>query len=494
MISKHVAIWLLTLAVPTGLSGCPRQLRRPQGRPAWLVAGSDNSYPPGRFLFAAGSGPSSAAAERAAAAKMAHMQKELLEQVSEKLSGYRVANSLVVAGRDLESLLELLPRPQPGPRWSSSDGTRHAAALVVDKQRAAAGLLERVTLLENTARRNLEKARRHLQADEISPALGSALLALAGNVQALRLGALAGVLADKKPPPPAGLAGCSRLLLTLLDSLEARTVRGNRQWLDNQGRLQQPLVAGVYVKRGKRTFPASNLPVLFSPPPPAQPLHGVTNDVGLSIAELPALAITKQQQLPVSFGLDAGSLMAFSVGRLPAASAVFDGLRRRLGRTLASFSLMTAGKQAPRFLVLIEEHRAAPGPNMRFTRALEEELSSKGFRPVQPGQMAADLAMSETTQEYAEVTRGHVEVLISGQVAISTPARLSKNFVLCRVEAHLDVLAPARPATVKSIVQQAESAGLDRRSACRRARTRLVKQAGQAVLQAATVIMGEQKP
>lgn len=486
------ATWLLLLALPAWLAGCPRQLRQP-GRPAWLVAGSDNAYPPERYLFAAGSGPTRGEAEHAAAEKMQEKLQGLLARAAGSLVQYQVCGGLVDPRLDTRPLLELLPRPRIGPRWSSSDGTRHAAALVIDRQQALAGLRERVSLLAASASQNLDQARRHLRAGEIYPALRAALLALGGGVQALRISALAGVLAGSEPVTPASLAESSRLITTLLDSLEARTVRGHRQWLDERGRPREPLVAGVYFHRGQRTFPVSGLPVLFSPPEPAHPLPCVTNDVGLCSVELPAMTTAGRQELPVRFGLDAATITAFSAGSLPAGSAVFAGLRRRLGRALTSFSLAAAGKQAPRFMLLIEEYSSGRATGLHFSRALANEMRSRGFRPVEPGQLADDLAMSETIEEYAQVVRGRVEALISGRVNTHNPDRLSENFVLCRAGARLDVVDPSRPADARTVSDQVEAAGLDRRAACRRALAKLLERTTRAVLEAMAQIRGENR-
>ncbi len=448
------------------LCACPRaQL----GRPAWLVTEQDAEFPRERFCLAASGAEDPARAEVLAGQLLRRKLERMLRAADDD---ERPECSRELAQRTVWFLGSLEPATLRS--WSRSDGNLHAVLVGLEVSQIQDQLQQAKERLEREAKEQLEETDRVLNSGRPIAGAKCALEACQKLLVIESLERAVAHLQERQPvreDPPAVLERVRREL----DGLQLRVVRGDAQRRRPDGRLEAPVLLGVYRRAAEGKLPAEGVPLLVEPPPSAPPVSCVTSELGLCQIGLENLPDVPAAQARVSIELDLTGIAE----QRAADSCVRRMCLRWLGSKgpKADFYYLSAPAAAGRGMVLLE-----PGAGMRsallemFRRRIEAAISERGLSLV-PQQAAADeLAMTESLDEAPEAVRRVADYVVTGGLPAFVLRRVADGFFFCQARARLKITKTADGSVELDLDRQRQAAGRDGDGACRRALDALARE------------------
>ena len=474
------------------VAGCPRPRI---GRPAWLVSGVHEIFPPADFLVGVGGGASAVQAGRNAVAdlsgKLTSIYAELLQEheTARRKSGAKF-NPYTPGDEEFEAL----PVPSIGMRWSSSDGNHHAAMAVIDRHQAAATILEQIEQSAKSLATMASEAELAASGRDRAKALRMDLGALVARFTLLRQQVIYQAVSGAEAPASGG-PGADELLQrirTVLDAVHIEVIRGNGQRVTEDGSLTAPLVAGAYYVAGQERFPIKGLPLVFLPPDPAPGVHAISSDVGTCAVEVTGLPASGSARNVVGVGLDRVRLLEGAGAAIDAAGLEFLG--EWLSAPRAEFAYLSRDQAVVRVMLLIEELRFGQLlPESQAAKSISRQLVQAGFNVIDPSVAGEALAAIESLDEAPALVAPYVDVLVYGRLGSNVSQLINENFMFCMAGGKLRAVEPSSGKQLSTFDDTCKSAGQDRYSACQRASDRLVKKVLERLVRDISKTSGEEE-
>lgn len=447
------------------------------GHPAWLVSRQHRCYPLASYIIGVAEGANISDAERKARADLSNVvdqkYRAALSRARKSRSGDPDWFDVLSGARESVPLQSLDPRFAL--RWSSSDKSRSAAMLVIDRKQVSGMLSEEIGKHEDSCADLAGQASIAISsARDPSLALIVYLRALEARSAAERARVLfeavaSGELPSRRGPQVSELLGS---IGKLLGSIELVTISGDGQRAEAQGSLALPLVVGAYLVSGREKFPIKDLPLVFLPPGNKDAVGAVTSDVGTCAASFQKLAVVDHKDSFIKVILDAGGIL--SRAGINAADKSYRAIFEHNTIGGARFAYLSPGQAARRVMILIEEsHLGRRVAHSGLGNILGRKLARRGLLLVDPRVAADDLALTETIEEAPEAVKNHADVLVYGSVTSVISRAVSSSFVFCKASGKIKVVELATGKKLGAVEQALSAAGRDNKAACQRALEKL---------------------
>jgi len=463
------------------------------GRPAWVVSRQHRSYPPARYIVGVGEGISLEAAEKEARADLSTVLDQKYDAaLSQAKKGKHNGPAWFEVGTDPVQSLD----SRVAVRWSSSDKSRNAVLVSVDRKQISEKLSGEIDKGEDSCSDLAGQASSALsETRDPSAALLDYLRALEARSSAEGTRILLRSVASDAPLPPRGPKASELLdsIGKLLGSIELVAISGDGQRANAQGSLALPLVVGAYLVSGRERFPITNLPLLFLPPGKKDALGAVTSDVGTCSANFQNLPVKKRTDSFISVVIDTDEIL--SQAGIDKAEKHYRAIFEHKSSAGAHLAYLSPGQTARRVMILIEEsHLGRRVAHSGLGSSLGRKLAERGLLLIDPRVATDDLAQTETLAEAPEATKNHADVLVYGSVTSEISRVVSVSFVFCKATGKIKVVELATGKNLKTFEKIITAAGQDKKSACQRALEKLARKAVPALLAPALSSPEEKQP
>ncbi len=486
LVPAHLALYAMVFLA----AGC---MHARIGRPAWMVSRQHQSYPPARYIVGVGEGISLEAAEKEARADLSTvLDQKFAAALSQARKGKHNGPAWFEAGTDPVQSLD----SRVAVRWSSSDKSRNAVLVSVDRKQISEKLSGEIGKGEDSCSDLAGQASIALsETRDPSAALLDYLRALDARSSAEGARVLLAAVAAGAPPSPRGPQASDLLdsIGKLLGSIELVAISGDGQRADAQGSLALPLVVGAYLVSGRERFPVVNLPLIFLPPGKKDALGAVTSDVGTCSANFQNLAVVQHDKSFISVVLDTNEVLRRA--GLDTADKRYRAIFEHQPIRSAHFAYLSPGQAARRVMILIEEsHLGRRVAHSGLGSSLGRKLAERGLLLIDPHAATDDLAQTETLDEAPEATKNHADVLVYGSVTSEITRVISSSFVFCKASGKIKVVELATGKNLMTFEKSIAAAGQDDKSACQRALEKLSAKAVSTLVPPALGAGEEKKP